>query len=142
MSEKSPFVITNRVKQVASGNWGHPTKFEKQHTKIEVPEDKPVKPLHKRKRIKKPYVSPFSCCPFCQKELPLDQKVIDKAKKENRYFFEWSNEWHMKECPTCQAYEVVKCPACERKTWFNPSTKYFKHQWHGCGFNGQERRLK
>lgn len=141
MFEKSPFMITNKVKQSSSGSWGHPTKFEKRETRIKVPEDDPVKPLHKRKRrVKKPYISPFCSCPFCQKELPLDQKAIDTAKKEGKIVFEWSNEWRIKECPNCQAYEVVECPACGRKTWFDYNTKYYKHQWHGCGFNGQERR--
>ncbi len=144
MSEKSPFVITDRVKQASAGTYGHPTKFEKQHTKIKVPEDdEPVKPLHKRKRrIKKLYISPFTSCPFCQNELPIDQEAIDKARKEGKLVLEWSNEWHMKECPKCQAYEVTECPACGRKTWFDYNTKFYKHQWHGCGFNGQERRRR
>jgi DNA-directed RNA polymerase subunit RPC12/RpoP len=127
------------MRKASAGNWGKPDKVEK---KAELKEDffqeEPrTKSVAKKKKNKKPYVSPWKLCPFCKSELPLDTKKMEEDKKKGKWVADWLSEYRVKDCPTCGAYEVAKCPACSHKTWYDYVTKIYKHQWIGCGFIGQ-----
>jgi len=136
--EISPQKITNKIKKIFGGNWGHPRKFVKRHTNIPDPlfpdPEGPVKMKSlKRKHKHEPKPYPGHCCPFCGKELPIDET------KTQKYFF-FSER--VNTCPVCKAYEVPECPACKRKTWYDPESRIFKHQGVlGCGFNGLRKLL-
>lgn len=125
--ESNPTIINNKEKQFAGGNWGT-NKFIKRHTKIANPLISEVaKGGHSKhkKRLKKPYLSPWSLCPFCGGKL---EKLSDKDFIFNCY---------TKKCKHCGAKETTECPACKRKTWLNKQGIY-RHKYGGCGFTGKK----
>jgi hypothetical protein len=138
--ESTPIRINNKMKKKAGGNCGHPSNFEKGRTALpaldEVPRTKAIK---RKKKIKTPYVSPWEHCPFCNGKLPLDDKVIAEAKLRGETVYTWDPGWRVKTCPSCGAYEISQCPACKGKTWYDPKTKMYKHQWKHCGFVGTKK---
>lgn len=147
-------VINSKMKQYAAGNWGHPRRDGKkaanafykgvpveeiaalaedivnEEAGIEAPKKRM---LRRKKRAKRIYQSPWETCPFCGKELPVDQKKIDAAKAAGSRIY-WVND-RVKEC-VCGAREVNCCPSCKHKTWHNPDTMVYKHPYMGCGFEG------
>jgi hypothetical protein len=137
--EYSSLKINNKIKQKVAGNWGHPSKDEKHERITELDETlhKTV-PIHKhKKKKKKPYVYSYKTCPFCKKELPLDEKKIKEEKtrcKEGLYI--WEDMYRVDACSECKSFEVKECPACKYKTWFHPITRKYKHKSMGCGFEG------
>ena len=58
--------INNKEKQAVAGNWGHPRKYTKRHTKIPNPliPQRVRKVKRKKGKVKRKYVSPYQCCPF------------------------------------------------------------------------------
>ena len=122
-------LIGNKEKRFAGGNWGHPRKWLKRHTKIQDPPEVPRH--HKRKKKKKkPWVNDRGVCPFCKKELQIIGEIIGIfAPRENN-------------CKYCGA-EVVECPSCRRGTWKSKDGIY-KHQTRvfSCGFVGQKKGEK
>lgn len=71
-------LINNKEKQAVGGNWGHPRPFIKSQTKVVPPKDNDevqYKKVKRNKKKKKPYIYPGHCCPFCNKELPIDDVV-------------------------------------------------------------------
>jgi hypothetical protein len=135
--------INNKDKKYAGGNWGHPRKFTKRHTKIDdplIPEKGVGSARKKKKKVKKEYKFSWRTCPFCNTEIPLDYKRIaeEKEKLKNRpYLGIWEEMYRVDECPNCHAKEVRECPACKRITWFNTDGVY-RHQNWGCGFFGKK----
>lgn len=128
------------MKQFAKGNWGKPKGLEKvvklRHLDIEprqVPRNK-----KKRKKKKQKYVYQGHCCPFCRRELPLDENFIAKKKKElaGKPYGIWEEMHRVANCPKCKAFEIQECPACKRKTWYRQG--WHKHQVLGCGFEGKK----
>lgn len=140
MSERLPIKITKRMQKGAAGNWGHPNKFEKQHTKVELALEDIVPHIHskKKKRVnKKPYIFPRDACPFCGEELPIDEKKQEEQKRNGEFWALFHPR--IDTCPNCECYRVNQCPSCKRETWFNPKTKLYKHQGFQCGFNGKKK---
>ena len=152
--------INNKMKKFAGGNWGHPRKDGKKaanafyrgvpvediadlaediinEEKVEAPKKRTPR---RKKRNKRPYQSPWEPCPFCGETLPIDQKKLDADKAKGPLWL-WGHD-RVKECPSCGCYQVEECPSCKRKTWYNPKTLIYKHQWMGCGFMGQKKKLK
>lgn len=134
-------LITNRILQKLAGNWGHPSKDEKhiRVTKDVFPEEPKYTKAKKKKKIKKEFVFSWLICPFCGEKLPLDQKKIESEKerlKDRPLVGIWEDMYPVDTCPYCKSYEVSECPACKRKTWFNPKTRIYKHQRMSCGFEG------
>ena len=121
-------LIGNKEKQFVAGNWGHPRKWLKRHTKIQ---DSPEVPRHhkKKKRKKKLWIWDRGVCPFCKKEL----RIIGEAN--NRSIFAPRETT----CRHCSA-TVVECPACKRGTWKSVEGIY-KHQTRmfSCGFAGKKK---
>ena len=75
-------LINNKEKQAAGGNWGHPRKWLKRHTKIDDPliPERTKKVKSRKKKKKKPKkVFVWYACPFCGKEIPIDPKKKDKG---------------------------------------------------------------
>ncbi len=145
MMEGSPLRINNKIKQKLGGNWGHPSKDEKH---IRIPEDIfPEEPRHiktkRKKKSKKDFVFSWHRCPFCESRLPLDEKRIaeEKARLKNSPMISiWEMMYVVDTCPNCKSYEVRECPACKRRTWFNPETRMYKHQSPmSCGFIGAKK---
>jgi hypothetical protein len=138
--------INNKEKQAVAGNWGHPGKFTKQHTKISDPlipeKDMSGRAIKKKKKQRRVYKSPYEHCPFCETELPIDEKKLeeDRIKFGKMYYRMYipSFGYRAKECPNCKAKEVIECPACKRHTWMNLEGTY-KHMGLGCGFNGKRK---
>ena len=128
------------MKQFAKGNWGKPKGLQKivklRHLDVE-PRPIPAK-KKKRKGEKRKYIYKRYCCPFCLEELPLDEKLIAKEKKECEGRPHWIIErmYRVTTCPKCKAYEVQECPACKRTTWCRQG--WYKHQIFGCGFEGKK----
>ena len=124
------FNINNKVKQFFCGNWSS-NKYTKKKT--EIPDDfgyEKVKTPKKKKKSKgsKPYVSPYHTCPFCEREL-ADRGVFGvrfRCLREKKQV-----------CDVCNARRVDECPACKAKTWMKDGV--YKHQYHGCGFEGRKR---
>ena len=140
MSEqKSPNRINSKEQKSVAGNWGHPSKFEKKMTKIPDPfyPEKPTPAKKKKKKNKKPYLSPWKTCPFCKSELP--EKPKPKEGKTPGYrVFRWFHDV-VEVCPECGAYKVEDgCPSCGRDAWRNTEGVY-KHMWMGCGFSGRKK---
>lgn len=141
--EISPQRITNKIKQALGGNWGHPSKFEKQKVKIPnpmYPEEPRVKSVKKKhKRVPRPYAG--FCCPFCGIELPIDQvKAQEDEKMYGHSVLRWYSGYRVTTCPDCGAYKVPECPACKRSIWFEPKSQIYKHQAPlGCGFVGKRK---
>lgn len=134
--------INNKEKQAVSGNWGHPSQFEKRLTKIKTPPDvdsvKYKKSRRDKKGEKKLYICPRLLCPFCGTELPEDKVATEKRRSE--WGIKVLGKIPVQRCPTCDSYVVLDCcPACKNNTWFNPKTLVYKHQWFGCGFEGQRK---
>lgn len=118
------------MKKAAGGNWGHPRKFTKRHTNIDIPDDDAVPKMlkKKKKKEKKPYK--FWTCPFCREEIPERKENNSRA---GTCLVRWEREDHCK----CGAIEVPHCPACFRTTWHKDGV--FKHLWMGCGFEGKKK---
>lgn len=121
------FQITNKIKKYFSGNWGHPTAFEKRHT--EIPKDffddkEPKWHSVKRKQVPEKKTAYWDECPFCFTKL---EKLPDRDGC-------WILHDYLPEC-ACGAIEVPDCPACHRDTWFKDGV--YKHKWLGCGFIGK-----
>ena len=77
-------LINNKVKQYYKGNWGKPVKLE-QGLKLSSINLEPRYIPGKKKRRKQGShrrVYDGFCCPFCHKELPLDEEYIAKEKKK------------------------------------------------------------
>lgn len=133
--------ITRRIQKFFGGNWGKPDKKEKD---INLPNpifpEEPIIRSKKKRKNKKPYISPYNHCPFCNTELPLDEKRIaeEKEKLKNRPLLSiWEEMYRIETCPSCKSFKVPICPACKRETWFNPVTRIYKHQsFLNCGFEG------
>ena len=116
---------------------------EAKHMGIVKPKHKELKSEvtsgHKKKKkvkVRKPYY--WNCCPFCDTELPKDEK-----KPECWWY--WGR---IMICPntTCGAYEIEgACPCCHRPTFFLPDDKsnttgVYKHcRRYGCGFEGRKK---
>ena len=133
-------IINNKEKQAVSGNWGHPSKFEKKNTKIPNPLIKEDRHKGKKRKRKKtgPYRSPFNCCPFCDTELPFDPEKTDKSSPSISFFQE-----RLGVCFMCSAKKIEApdtCPGC-KSTTFGVWKKngVYKHQYHGCGFVGKKK---
>ena len=123
-------LINNKEKRFAGGNWGHPRKWLKRHTKIQDPPEVPRH--HKRKKKKKKlWINPREVCPFCKKELA----IVGEA---NNFSIFAPRETT---CRFCGA-TVVECPACKRGTW--RLDEIYKHQTRilSCGFVGKRRGEK
>ena len=133
-------LISRRMLKASAGNWGKPNKVEKKkELKESLIQEEPHTKAHRRKKKdKKPYILPFTQCPFCEKELPIDKKRVEEENKKlkNRGLAVLDWMYVVTTCPSCKSYEVTYCPACKRKTWFNPTTRMYKHQKMGCGFIG------
>lgn len=129
------------MQQGAVGNWGHPSKFEKQHTNVKIQTDDDLVHIpakRKKRKVKREYIHSGFCCPFCYNELPKDEKRIQEETerlKGTRYAV-MDLFIRVDTCPICDAYEVNECPACKSKTWFNPKTRIYKHKSLNCGFIG------
>jgi uncharacterized protein YbaR (Trm112 family) len=96
----------------------------------------------KKKKIKKPYISPWEVCPFCQAALPLDTNSKEYKRFISQKFT--SAYWlvpRIQECRTCGAYEVKICPACKHPTWHSPKDHVYRHKWMGCGFKGKAKEI-
>ena len=119
-------LINNKMKQVIGGNWGKPRK-EEQHIKVKnfIVEFETIPIKKKPKKNKQKYIGPGDCCPFCQVELPVD-KLLPRNYVFNR----------VNKCPNCKAVGDKECPACKKEIWFLNGT--YKHQWMGCGFEGEK----
>jgi len=135
-------IINSKIKQAVSGNWGKP-KGAGQGVKLRKIEIEPPRiPNKKKKRVKKsdnPPVFDRFCCPFCHNELPVDHAYIATLKntikvKSVGIFPGW---YRVKDCPKCKAKGGQECPACKRETWYR--TGWYKHQGHGCGFEGKKK---
>lgn len=127
-------LLNNKFKQWLGGNWGKPVKHEHNLHLDSVLEDKDeVKYKSKKKKTKKQYIYDGDVCPFCQTELPIDEV---KLKEETKHGVWRVFEPRVTTCPNCQSHGVSECPACKRKTWFNPATRIYKHQSKWCGFEG------
>jgi len=139
MSDRLPIKITKRMQKGATGNWGHPNKFEKQHTNVKLAlEDTIIHIPAKRKRhIKRKYSFFRDICPFCKTELPIDEKEEEKQRREGVFFRLF--RVRVKICPNCGAFEVLECPSCKRKTWLDIKTHIYKHQGNECGFIGKKK---
>ncbi|HNV24471.1 MAG TPA: hypothetical protein PKH98_06245 [Candidatus Omnitrophota bacterium] len=133
-------LINNKMKQFAVGNWGKPKGAEKglklRHLDIEPRQV--FRNKKKSKKEKRKYIYKGHCCPFCHDELPLDESLIAKKKKEckGKSYGIIEIMYRVTTCPKCKAYEVKECPACKRKTWFRQG--WYKHKTFGCGFDAQE----
>jgi len=138
--EKNPININNKIKQFFGGNWGKPNNVEQD---IDLPnplfpEPEEVKVKSKKKRHRKPYISPWSVCPFCNEELEKDEE--ESKKPELRWMGSIGLFPYKQSCNKCGSYKIEKCPACGSCTWYNPNSKIFKHQGKfGCGFEGEKR---
>jgi hypothetical protein len=125
-------LIGNKEKQFAAGNWGHPGKWLKRHTKIQDIPEVSRRKSRKKKRRTKPWVNPRTICPFCKTEL--------KVLKKDSYF-----NWLDKCEPICRhcGAKIDECPACKRETWRSPNGIY-KHQdrMFSCGFIGKKKWRK
>ena len=127
--ESNSAKINNKEKQSAAHNWSS-NKFVKKHTKIAyplIPEKPTGRGLKRRKHVKKPYISPWSTCPFCGNQL-------EKLDKDRAFVFARSAT----KCTNCDAGEAPECPACKRTTWVNKEGLY-KHKWASCGFSGKKK---
>jgi len=139
MSQKGK--INNKEKQAVTGNWGHPDKYTKKHTKIPDPLIPEVKHKRKKKKEKRKYISPFDRCPHCDNILPLDPA---KIKSNNARLLFWLQP-RLEICPSCGAKRVKKpdcCPACKRTdTVWKSTENVYKHQSmsFGCGFVGKKK---
>lgn len=123
-------IINNKEKQNAGGNWGHPRKFTKRHTKIPNPLV-PERPRSKKKKNKTPptpYFSPYQHCPFCKIEL--------LKKKNSKYGLSMFRRENF--CRKCDAKEIDDgCPACHRDIWIKGG--FHKHiGFINCGFSGKK----
>jgi len=128
--------INNKEKQSVGGNWGHPRKYIKKHTKL----PDPLISLgtinyglrKRKKREKKEFVSKFETCPFCQNKLSM----TEGTKNSNGYLLWWvhTEKW----CRKCGASQIPECPACKKPTWLNKGGLY-KHPYMGCGFEGEKK---
>lgn len=128
--ESKRIQINNKEKQFAAGNWGA-NKFVKKHTKIADPlftAESKIRFSKRNRRQKKPFVLPWTICPFCGKKLEV-------ADQSNVRFF----KKYAKSCKACRAKEVPECPACKAKTWINSEGIYKHHPWGGCGFTGKKK---
>jgi len=120
--------ITNKIKKYFSGNWGHPTRFEKIHT--EIPEDffddaEGKWYSKKKKQSTQKHTAYWNMCPFCMNKL---------VELPDQSHFVLRN--YAQSCE-CGAKVDADCPACHRSTWVKD--KVYKHQWCGCGFVGQRK---
>ncbi len=128
-------LINNKEKQAAGGNWGHPRKWTKRHTKLDDPliPERPRKRQRKNKKRKKLFTWCKDLCPFCGIELP-----IDKTKKEpmNKLLF-WRQP-RVEVCPNCHARHVDKsCPCYNGDTWIKEGIYKHNDPWN-CGFTGKK----
>jgi len=123
-------LINNKIKQFFAGNWGKPKDFEHARTpKIEELE-RVRTGKKKTKKTKKVYIYEGHLCPFCKTELI-------KLPVDNKDAMSWIFEPRETQCRNCESWQVNECPACKRKTWYNYTTRIYKHQNHGCGFIGE-----
>ena len=119
-------LINNKMKQSVGGNWGKPQDIE-QHIKLKnfVVEPERVPSKKKPRKLKRNNIIEYHCCPFCHEELPIDKSLIGHPVL-NR----------VNKCPGCGAEGDKECPACNKDTWF--LNGFYKHQWMGCGFEGEK----
>jgi len=133
-------LINNKVKQFVKGNWGKPATLEQglklRHLDIEPQH---IRGKKKKRKQKRAFIYEGHCCPFCHKELPLDEKLVAKEIKEceGKPYTIWETMYRVTTCPKCKAFEVKECPACKRETWCRQG--WYKHQTRlGCGFEGKK----
>ena len=136
-------LINNKMKQAIGGNWGKP-QLSQQHIKLRDLVLEPARLPNKKKKhekIRQKRVFKGYCCPFCHAELPLDENLISKMKKESprESYGIWKENYRMKICPECGASEIKECPACKHETWHRQG--WYKHAFLGCGFNGKKKDL-
>ena len=133
-------LINNKIKQFIKGNWGKPKGLEKGLKLRDLDLERQHIPGKKKKRKKgrQKQVYKGHCCPFCHRELPLDEDRITKAKKEceGKPYTIWERMYRATTCLKCKAFEIKECPACKRKTWYRQG--WHKHQSPGCGFEGKK----
>jgi len=136
-------LINNKMKQAVGGNWGKPQKIE-QHIKLKnfAVEREQIPSKKKIKKVKQKYICPGDCCPFCHNELPVDKTLSPEIIKANNgeMLTLWPFDDKVKQCPNCKALGDQECPACKHKTWYSKGT--YKHQWMGCGFEGNKKYLQ
>lgn len=124
-------LINNKEKQAAAGNWGHPRKWLKKHTKISDPLIPQRTKGKRKKKIKKIWV--WKACPFCGKEIPIDKNYIST---DSLVFF----KPRLKYCE-CGA-KIDECPCCKKETWLKDDIyKHYKDMF-SCGFVGKKLRRK
>lgn len=126
--------INNKFKQFCQGNWGKPNSAEKMHPlHYDILEADKVKITHKKKhKQKKPYIPYGAECPFCHEQLEEDKT---QREDKNNWWVLFRNKYK-KECK-CGAFLVQDCPSCHRETWLKD--KIYKHQYMGCGFEGERK---
>lgn len=109
------------------------TKFEKDMGIIK-PKERPIpreryrSKRKKKKKSDKTWEEEFYGCVFCGHVIP----------RKGFYSFD-----RAKECvnPLCNAEIVDFCPACKKRTWYQPGTGLFRHwRFGGCGFRGTKRK--
>ena len=119
--------INNGIKKFFGGNWGKPRDFQQRATEIpdDFFDDKEGRWYSKKKKGPKKTIAFWGMCPFCLgplEELPEAERTLFRD--------------YIGEC-ACGAIKVPDCPACHRDTWLKD--KVYKHQWLGCGFEGERR---
>jgi len=119
-------LINSKMKQSVVGNFGKPRSME-QHIKLKDFAVEPERIPNKKKprKVKRNNISEVFSCPFCQKELPVDNKL------PRNFVFNRVNK-----CPSCGAIGDQECPACKKDTWLFKGI--YKHQFFGCGFEGKK----
>lgn len=136
--------ITNKEKQYYGGNWGKPTDHGKVTNKIpDDVDDEQVRIKSKRKKKqKKVFKLGTEDCPFCNKELAVDEIELKKQEQEISI---WSFDRFMGRKPRvkfceCGAKEVKDCPSCHRATWYKDLI--YKHMPWGswCTFEGKRKK--
>ncbi len=130
-------LINNKIKQFIKGNWGKPEHSE-QGLKLKDFDLREHIFKRKKKRAKREYIYKGFCCPFCNVELPLDEELIARKKKEceGKLYTIMEDMYRLTICPQCKAFQVDECPACKRETWCREG--WYKHQAIGCGFEGKK----
>lgn len=127
--------ITNKIKKYFGGNWGHPRRDIKKRTEIpdDFFDDKEPKHHSKKKKAKKPVIFEWKHCPFCHEQL---EEIPADPDKEKRDVFVMIGLGKYKQQCKCGAKGNFKCPCCKRDTWYKDGI--YKHQWMGCGFQGEK----